>query len=235
VHFNRPQGRQLVRTGTRVLNGYNLMSPLFNYQIVEGNGNITVKNVDESITYIKDVDYVVDIYNNGIKRIPGTRISDGQTVKITYINCDYIFKHGKNIFTHNYKLSHQDMYGSIYVEGSGGEAWRYLQDGVNWDGSYISNEKSLFIEEDSNADNLDTQQKVDTMADRLFNDMCERYMQSDANVLPIPWLQMFDLVQFYIYGTISEVYKIIGYNLSYNVEEGMNMDLRTYHYKNFDI
>jgi hypothetical protein len=224
IHFQAKQNRNTIRTGTRQLDNYDWCSQL-NYQIVDDVNNIVVTD-GMGFTYTKDVDYELDIFKNSIRRKFGTTtINDGQIVTITYKNCDYIFKNNINIMNAEYELNHDDIYGSIYVNGDAGENWQVITDGLLWDGSYIHIEKILEITNDL----LEEETDIEKRALREMNDMLEQYMSLKLQVIGIPWLNIFDLIQCYVFGLVREIYIIDSYSLTYQNGE-MLMEITAHHY-----
>jgi len=223
AHFTHPQSKNITVTNEAVCM-FGVDPQLLGHPAVES--SVIVKNWGLSTTYTKNIDYTYDSSTNTLVRLPGGAIASDAWVKVSYSSVDFIFKNGQNIFQLPLTLSHDNIYGTIVVTGDGVETIVY-SGATLWDGSVVLVDKVLFIEDN----NIIDQDKCDAVADRLKLDMLERYTSTEFDVIPVPNLQLRDIIQIIVYGTISEAYLIDGMDLAYTASEGsMTQSLKCHHW-----
>jgi hypothetical protein len=179
--------------------------------------------------YSSSTDYLITVgdYENpwSIERRAGSAIPDESTVYVSYVYAAYVFKEGVDIFNLGLTTTRRDLYGQIFVEGDTCSGL-YLTSTPRWDGSVVTEDKVLFVQDE----NIDSDAKAQAVADRLGADMICRTVTSEFAAIAVPWLQVGDCIQIIeSSSTISEIYKITSLSFYYGPKEAI-MTMKTYHY-----
>lgn len=178
--------------------------------------SLVVQNVTKTTTYVKDIDWVYDETTNSIRRTSDSTIGSGDSVWVYEKYVNWIFKNGINIFDLNQFVSHDDCYGTIVAKNEDEDLIRSINIGSYGDGSIVNSNK-IHVED---LPELITENQLDNWLQDKKKEMMSKYWQVDANVLPITQLQVNDLVQFLIYGTIGGIYKITGFSWTWDADDG---------------
>jgi hypothetical protein len=197
--------------------------------------SIVVKDFTEPTTiYIRGVDYTFDEEHNSLSRTEESNIPEDSWVKVDYTYLDWIFRNGLNIIQLPLTMSHDNVYAIIRVCGEGGttggieSSVTVAVDNTLWDGSTLFAKKVLtYVNE-----NLLDEAACLVVANRMATDMKERYTQVNGLAIPIPMLQLRDIVQWQVYGMIGEAYIVIGQNLTYTADgQKITHQIAGYHYQ----
>jgi hypothetical protein len=229
VSFHYPTDRQPEALDEEVvLNGTTAVD-LTNYPIVTTSIVVYSGAGKTGMKCSSVYDYLItpgDYENNwSIERRAGSSIPDGATVYVSYVYAAYVFKEGIDIFNLGLATTRRDLYGQIFVEGDTCSGL-YLTTTPRWDGSNVTEDKVLFVQDE----NIDSDAKAQGVADRLGADMICRTVTSEFAAIAIPWLQVGDCIQIIeSSSTISEIYKITSLSFYYGLKEAM-MSMKTYHY-----
>jgi hypothetical protein len=190
--------------------------------LVSGSDKVT--SLNGSVTYSRNVDYEIDLENGKIRRLSGSSIPSGATIKIGYVYAGWVFREGEDIFSLKFGVSRRNIYGTIRVAGKSKEGVATAPSTM-WDTSKVRKEKVLF------ADNqhLESQEECNECASRLKQDMVRRYTCAEFVAVGNPWLQVGDNIMVVESSTtISEVYKIL--SISFDLSpDGFTMSLKTFH------
>lgn len=231
LHFAHPQSQSHVVIDEEEMLIDEDPQPLLHPQVIES--SLIVKSYDGNITYDLGDDYIFDSTDNSIARTPDSAIYSYDIVKVSYTYGDYIFKNGQNIMTLPLTMSHDKIYGTIIVRGDGVEYKIPISvDYKLWDGSQTWEDKILIVSDTG----LLTEGDCQSVAERLLADMKERYISTEFRCQMIPHLQLRDVVQVVVYGTINELYIIDGIRLSYTANTGSTeMILKTHHFQGVSL
>jgi hypothetical protein len=200
--------------------------------------NINETNKDRAIEdsivfdsgYEKDVDWEFDLETNMIRRTSASTIPSGSAVNVTYNYVNWIFKNGLNLYSLRQKNTHEDVYNLAVATNNNYDLQSELEIGALGDDSSIP--ANIIYRED--LPELVTQTQLDDWVADKRVEIRRQYWGASASIVAVPQLQINDLVQFIIYGVISGIYKIIGFSLSYNPENGFDMQIETTFYANYN-
>lgn len=224
ANFGRPLTRDLTIENEQLF----LIDELLGYLDVKWavESSIEVRSLLTGILYTKGVDWEYDSSYNALYRLEDSTIPSGHELEVDYTAVDFVFKNGKNIFQLPLTISHDDMYGQILVKGDGVE---YLQkvesDFILWDGSTLWEDKVLIVDKEA----LLEESECQVVAEQMAYTMRQKYISLNFNCMSIPHIQLYDVVQVVVYGSVSEAYLVTGINLSYQ-DNKMDMTLKCYHF-----
>ncbi len=219
--FKRPQTKDITYVDEEVMMFGIPPEPqsLSKRTIVES--SLVVKDwANEELIYQRGIDYEYDPIENTIIRLVGGSIPIDQWVNVYYTYVAWRFINGLNIKMLPLTFSHDNVYAKLRVAGDGGigggiEATVNVSSNFEmWDGSKLPEDKLLTI---VNEELLDEAQCL-AFAEKLMYDMKTRYITVDFEVIPLPHLQLYDVIQIIVYGTILEGYLITGQTLSYKAD-----------------
>lgn len=183
-----------------------------------------VMSADGSTKYSKDVDYIIDYAKQTIKRIAGSNIPVGGSIRITFMHTAYHFKQGEDLYYLSYKMSRNQIYGTIEVDGYGVDA-SYSPSAPAYYGAtkdkVLSVQQNIYLEEE---------QQCQDMVNRLGFGMIRTFRRAEILGVGVPFLQFGDCLQITEDSTtISEIYRICA--ITFMMEKGMLYTrCRTYYY-----
>lgn len=190
--------------------------------------SLIVQDSTKTTTYTKDVDWEYDETTNSIRRTSDSLITDGQSVWVYEKYVNWIFKQGQDIFDLNQWVSHDDCYGTIVATNEDEDLLRSINVGAYGDGSIV-NPNKIYIED---LPELITETQLDNWLIDKKDEMKSKYWQVEASVLPITQLQVNDIVQFVVYGTIGGLYKVTGFSWSWDSDNGHSCNIKGYFLSN---
>lgn len=179
-------------------------------------------------TYTEGDDWEFDEQNNTIVRTNPSDIPDGTPINIQYSYANWIFKNGRDIKKCDTAISHDDYYYEIIARNTERGLERNSVVGHPSDGSTINTNKILIVDVQDLTNNTD----IDNWLSESRLEMARMYWDMKIDVIPLLHLQVYDLIQPLIYGTIQGIYRIHGINLSYSSETGYEMSIVGIFYKN---
>ena len=236
AHFGYPPSRGYTITNEEhMLISQSIPVPL-NYPTVIPS-SLVVKSYDENIVYHLDFDYFFDAATNSITIIEDTGdISPYDIVKVSYSYADFIFRNGMNIKKLSpFRMSHEKIYGRIKVIGNDDGIFSIVtvsNDFKLWDGSNVSPYK-MYVQE--NKDLLDEDACL-VLATRLKQDMLDKYINIDFEVCAMPFLQIRDLIQIEVYGTVGQIYIVTGITFTADASsQKISQTISAYHYTNINL
>jgi hypothetical protein len=191
--------------------------------------NMKVRITGEQTHYIRGIDWEWDGETNSIIRLEDGAIAVDEWVEVDYTAVDWLFKNGQNIIRIPLGMSDEKVYGRIKVIGDGGvyAIENLSNDFKLWDGSQISPYKMFSVTNE----NLLDEEACTIMAQRLVRDMKEKYITVNAEVIPVPALQMKDVIQVVVYGLIGEAYIITGQNFTFDAgNQSLKQTITCHHY-----
>jgi len=211
-----------------VLNGTTPVA-LASFPVVTASIIVYSSSGESGTLYSSTTDYLITVGTPTtawtIERRAGSAIGDGDTVYVSYVYAAWVFKEGEDIFRLGLKISRANIYGKIVVLGDDCTG-TYITSSPIWDGSIVSPDKILFV----NDINLWTDEDCQMTANRLGADMMARYIQCEFAAVAVPWLQVGDCVQVIESSTtISEIYRITSLNIDIS-PSGAIMTFKCYHY-----
>ena len=183
---------------------------------------LVVDNSDTNIEYSKDVDWEFDYASNSIRRIDTGAIGDGDTVRVSYSFINWLFK-SEHTFDITQWLSHDEVYSDLVIKNDELGLERSLALDQLGDSSTFPENKIKI----SDVQELTTNTQIDNLLNSQLLDMKKNYYNMECEVICIPQLQIGDLVTSLIYGTLTSIYKIMGFDIKFNAESGLSMQIRT--------
>lgn len=201
--------------------------------------SLVVTSNDGTVTYTKDVDYAVtqgsQTEQATLTRIEGGSITDGATVKVTYVYAAWVFREGEDIFRLSLHVTRRDIYGKVVVRSSvpqeqeGGEGTVLSAEYVYTNRALygIPNDKVLFVD----AEGLTTQAEVQAAANQIGYDMTRGVIVGEFACVPVFHLQVGDCIQIIESSTtISEIYRIVAMGMEVNADGTAMMKITAKHY-----
>jgi hypothetical protein len=183
-----------------------------------------VTSLDDTITYVRNVDYTIDYVKQTISRTAASSIPLSTDIKINWIVTAYHYKEGEDLYSLKYKISRNQMTGKVKVNGDGVEA---TYNNPNPTSYGVSANKINFISQNIY---LITEEQCQEMANRLGNSMLRTFRRAEILGVGIPFLQFGDVLQITeSITTASEVYRICA--IKFTMNNGMlYTTARTYYY-----
>jgi len=209
------------------LNGYTWTS------LAVGSNNID-RAIEDSIVfdagYEKDVDWEFDLETNMIRRKAGGSFPDGTPVDYQYNYVNWVFRHGEGIYSFRNINTHEDLcYKIVAINEDEGLTSEGLL-GTMGDGSTL--EPTLIYRED--LPELTTQGQLDDWVADYLTEIRKQYWGTKANIVAVPHLQINDLIQYFVTGMITGIYRIVGFTLTYSPENGFDMNIESAFYSNYN-
>lgn len=174
---------------------------------------------------LSDGEFEFDYPGNKVRRVSGSAIPDGSPVSIVYTYCAWEYKTNQT-YDLNQWVSHDDVYGMLAASNNENELYRSLTLGTLGDGSTVSTDKVL----ETNIPELITNTQLDTWLANKKSDMKKNYFNLEVDVVGIPHLRVRDLFCVLLYGTVTSIYEITGFNLSYDPENGIQQQIKGIYY-----
>lgn len=185
--------------------------------------------IPESIAitgYTYGDDFVFDYATNSISRTADSDIPSGSTVSVSYTFCAWRFKPNQ-IYGLEQWESHDELAGRIFATNDELGYVQYADLGYLGDGTSVSTSKI----EVTNHPELVTTTSLDAWIAARIAEMKKNYWNLSADVVAIPHLRVRDTICVLVWGTVKEIYEIVGYSLSYTPNEGLTMSLKCSYYK----
>lgn len=181
--------------------------------------SIKVWNITKTFYYAPGVDYEYDEQTNSIRRAQMSNITNGQSVIVEFKKVNWIFKCGYNLYRIKQFNTHDDAYGTIVAKNDIDDLVRSINVGPYGDGSiagHVNNEgyNTKILTED--LPELTTEYLLDNWLIGRKQKMLQEYWQVEADCMAVTQLQLQDLVQFYLPGTIAGIYMIRGFTINYS-------------------
>lgn len=188
----------------------------YNYRAIED--SIEVSGYTRS-------DWDFDYASNKIRRTSTSTIPSGTTVTVLYTFCAWCYKPNQ-IFDLTQWTSHDEVYGRLVMTNK--ELQIYATDdlGTLGDGSTVSTIKTLVEDHPE----LTTEEQLTALVALKKAEMLKNYFNMSADVVAIPHLRVRDTICTLLYGTISSIYEITGFNLSYDPESGFTQQIEGIYY-----
>lgn len=184
-------------------------------------------NTNNSIEYIKDVDYEYDYAKHAIRRIATGDIGDGDFVNVFYTGSGWSYKPNQ-IYDLEKTKSTNNMYGLILGKNDEFDLETSWPTGELEDGTELSTDKVLELSSNVFVDS----DNLLTLVLSKREEMKKNYITIVASVVTIPHLESGDVVHFLIYGMIENLYRIIGLTINYNADKGFDMQVKCDYYDN---
>jgi len=181
--------------------------------------------VDFSETFIIDVDYEFDYATNSIRRIDGGGITAGQGVDVTYTYCAWKFN-PTQVYQLDQYVSHDETYGLLVATNNELTLKRDLTTGALGDGSSMSTLKALVEDKPE----LTTNAQLDAYLASKMVEMKKNYFNLHLNCIAIPHLRVRDIICCVLFGTVTSLYEIIGFNITYDASSGMSQTIDSVYY-----
>ena len=183
--------------------------------------------VEESIVVsgYSNSDWEYDYASDGIRISSGSSISEGQTVGITFTYCAWKYN-PTQVSQLTQWVSHDDTYGTLAVRNIEKGLKRTLTTGALGDGSSMSTLK-VGLEDKPE---LLTNAKIDDYLINKMTEMKKNYFNLSLDCIAIPQLRVRDIICCVIFGTITALYEITGFTLSYDASTGMTQTINAVYY-----
>lgn len=146
--------------------------------------------------------------------------------------CAYTFKEGVNIFQLPLTLNQDEIYGVVRVVGDGVESKDVLVSSnyTLWDGSTLFPKKLKTISDNK----LRSKADCIAMATRLATIMRENYTKINLQCIPLPHLQLNDVIKITNYGTCDDYYQVRAQQFNYDASSGLTHTISAAHYTHVD-
>ena len=183
--------------------------------------NIIVKDNNNPATIYYDWDFNPAM--NTITPREGGDIAKNCMCLIDYNHINWTFKNGINVKTLPVVFSHEQIYGRIKVTGIDTDI-NYiatLPSAQLWDGSTINEYKLL---ETTNQYCLD-EAACHVVADKLMEKMIDKYISIPFEIIPLPQMELKDLLHIDVYGFCSDVYEVNSINLNWSPNLKMDINV----------
>lgn len=185
--------------------------------------------IPESISisgYTYGDDFVFDYATNKLSRTSDSDIPSGSTVSVSYTFCAWRFKPNQTYAIEQW-VSHDELAGRI-VATNNEMGWAQYGDlGTLGDGTSVSTSKMEITDHPE----ILTTAGLDAWIAARIAEMKKNYWNLSVDVVAIPHLRVRDTICVLMWGTVKEIYEIIGYSLSYAPNEGITMSLKCAFYK----
>jgi hypothetical protein len=166
-------------------------------------------------TYTINVDFEIDYAKNAVRRIISGSISAGQTVNFVYTFCAWRFPPNQ-LFDVTQWVSHDEMYGTLVGINEEEEIEETEELTTLGDGTTVSTDKEITFSNEA----IRTTANMQNYLKSKKLTMKRSYYNLQGNVICIPHLRPRDIVCMLVYGTVKELYKIVGLSISYNGDSG---------------
>ena len=185
--------------------------------------SIVVEDFDT--TFEREVDWEFDYATNSIRRTEDSSITAGQYVDVTYKYCAWVFRPNQ-IYSLDQIVSHDDCYGMIVATNNEKKLTSSLALGELGDGSAISITKALV----ENLPELTTQGQLDAYVAAKRLEMRKHYFNIAMDCVAVPHLRVRDIICPLMWGTVTALYEVTGFNLSYKAGIGLEMQIEAVYY-----